>query len=50
MQSTLKQHIELRIRILEAKLTKSIPANRANEIRGELMGLKWVLERIAIHP
>ena len=46
MQSTLKQHIELRIRILEMKLTKSIPANRANEIRGEVMGLKWVLERI----
>jgi len=46
MESAIRQHIELRIRILESKLTKSIPALRQNEIRGEIMGLKWVLERI----
>jgi len=42
----IKRDIEIRIRVLENKLTKSIPAARNNEIRGEIMGLKWVLERI----
>ena len=42
----IKRDIEIRIRVLENKLTKSIPAARNNEIRGEIMGLKWVLERL----
>jgi hypothetical protein len=42
----IKRDIEVRIRVLENKLTKSIPAARNNEIRGEIMGLKWVLERL----
>jgi hypothetical protein len=46
MSYTIKQQIELRIRILEHKLTRSIPAARNNEIRGEIMGLKWVLEKL----
>jgi hypothetical protein len=42
----IKRDIEIRIKVLESKLTKSIPAARNNEIRGEIMGLKWVLERL----
>jgi hypothetical protein len=46
----IKRDIEVRIKVLENKLTnkltKSIPAARNNEIRGEIMGLKWVLERL----
>jgi hypothetical protein len=42
----IKRDIEVRIRVLENKLTKSIPAARNNEIRGEIRGLKWVLERL----
>lgn len=42
----IKRDIEVRIRVLENKLHRSIPAARNNEIRGEIMGLKWVLERI----
>jgi hypothetical protein len=46
MSYTIREQVELRIRVLESKLTKSIPAGRNNEIRGEIMGLKWVLERL----
>lgn len=46
IEENLKQTLELRIKILEQKLSKSIPAIRVNEIRGEIMGLKWVRERL----
>ena len=42
----LKETLIIRIRVLENKLMKSIPAARNNEIRGEIQGLKWVLERL----
>ena len=42
----LKETIHVRVRVLENKLMKSIPAARNNEIRGEIMGLKWVLEKL----
>ena len=44
--TNIKRSIEIRIRTLENKLYKSIPAIRVTEIRGEIMGLKWVLERL----
>ena len=46
MFMNIKRDIEVRIRVLENKLHRSIPAARNNEIRGEIMGLKWVLERL----
>ena len=42
----LKETLHIRVRVLENKLMKSIPAARNNEIRGEIMGLKWVLEKL----
>jgi len=45
-EKNLKQTLELRIKVLEQKLSKSIPAIRVTEIRGEIIGLKWVLERL----
>jgi hypothetical protein len=45
-EEKLKEMLKLRIKILEQKLMKSIPAARNNEIRGEIIGLKWVLERL----
>ena len=42
----LKETLHIRVRVLENKLMKSIPAVRNNEIRGEIMGLKWVLEKL----
>jgi len=42
----IKRDIEIRIKVLESELTKSIPAFLNNEMRGEIKGLKWVLERI----
>ena len=44
--TNIKRDIEIRIRTLENKLHKSIPAIRVTEIRGEIIGLKWVLERL----
>ena len=45
-EEKLKETIHIRVRVLENKLMKSIPAARNNEIRGEIMGLKWVLEKL----
>ena len=45
-EEKLKETIHIRVRVLENKLMKSIPAARNNEIRGEIQGLKWVLERL----
>ena len=45
-EEKLKQMLELRIKVLEQKLSKSIPALRVTEIRGEIIGLKWVLEKL----
>ena len=42
----LKEVLYIRLRVLENKLMKSIPAGRNNEIRGEIQGLKWVLEKL----
>ena len=45
-EEKLKQMLELRIKVLEQKLSKSIPALRVTEIRGEIIGLKWALEKL----
>ena len=45
-EEKLKETIHIRVRVLENKLMKSIPAARNNEIRGEIMGLKCVLEKL----
>ena len=45
-EEKLKETIHIRVRVLENKLMKSIPAARNNEIRGEIQGLKWVLEKL----
>lgn len=45
-EEKLKESIHIRVRVLENKLMKSIPAARNNEIRGEIQGLKWVLEKL----
>lgn len=44
--TNIKRNIEIRIRVLENKLKVGIPAFKVNEIRGEIIGLKWVLERL----
>ena len=43
---SIEKEIRLRIVILKRKLVKSIPAARNNEIRGEIQGLEWVLQKL----